>query len=131
MFNTKVLTIGTNEVFLLKKGMVAGYAMGSTILLAGSDLTVSPSLIIFVTKPFPFKRYTISPMLATSYSPVGYTSRDNTFSFTKDITYIVGSNFDLSLTKRFKANLGINTIGNTNPDIPLTYAITIGSKLQL
>jgi hypothetical protein len=131
MFNTKVLSIGTSEIFLLKKGMVAGYAMGSTFILIGKDLLASPSLTMFTTRPFPFKRYTISPMLATSFSPIGFTTQQYTFSFNKDFTYVIGSNFDLNLTQRFKANIGINTVGNTNPNIPLTYAITIGSKIQL
>jgi hypothetical protein len=131
MFNTKVVSIGTNEVFLLKKGMVAGYAMGFTSIFIGKDIMLSPSLTMFTTKPFPFKRYTISPMVATSFSPISYTTQTNLFTFNKNFTYIVGSNFDLSLTQRFKANIGINVIGNSNPDVPMTYAATIGSKIQL
>jgi hypothetical protein len=131
MFNTKVISLGTNEVFLLKKGMVAGYALGCTSIFIEKDIMVSPSLTIFTTKPFPFKRYTISPMIATSFSPISYTTQTNLFDFNKHFTYIIGSNFDLNLTQRFKANIGINAIGNSNPDIPITYAVTIGSKIQL
>ena len=130
MFTTKVVSIGVNEVFLLKKGLVAGYAMGNTFIIMDKDLMVSPALTIFTTKPFPFKRYTISPMVATSFSPISYTTQTNSFGFNKYFTYIIGSNFDFSLTKRFKANLGGNLIGNTNADVPITYGITIGSKLQ-
>jgi hypothetical protein len=131
MFNTKVISIGTNEVFLLKKGLVAGYAIGNTIIVMEDNIMLSPSLTMFATKPFPFKRYTISPMVATSFSNISYASQTNKFAFNKSFTYIIGSNFDLNLTQRFKANLGVNAIGNTNPDVPMTYAITIGSKLQL
>ena len=131
MFDTKVLAIGMNDVFLLKKGMVFGYALGGTFINVGKDIMVMPLLTTFITKPFPFKRYTILPMLAFSSSPVSYTTATNKFVYSKHVTYIVGSNFDFNLTQRFKANLGINTISNTDSNIPMTYAITIGSKIKL
>jgi hypothetical protein len=51
--------------------------------------------------------------------------------FTKYFTYIAGSNFDFNLTQRFKANLGFNAVGNTQPKIPFTFSVTIGSRFQL
>lgn len=131
MFDTRVLSVGMNDVFLLKKGMVFGYAIGGTFINIKEDVTISPSLTAFITKPFPFSRYTISPMLAVSGSPISYTTSAKKPTFSQHIVYIVGSNFDFNLTKRFKANLGINTIGNTNKEVPMTYAITIGSKINL
>lgn len=130
MFTIKVISVGVNDVYLLKKGMVAGYALGNTLIIMEGNVMISPSLTIFTTRPFPFKRYTISPMVATSFSPISYTSQTNEFGFNKYFTYIIGSNFDFSLTKRFKANLGGNIIANTNTEVPITYGITIGSKLQ-
>jgi hypothetical protein len=125
MFNTTVLSIGMSDVFLLKKGIVFGYAIGGNVINMN---TVSPMLTTFITKPFAFKRYTVSPMLALSSSPVTYANKQITFS--QYLTYIVGSNFDFNLTKRFKANLGITTMNSTQ-DIPMTYAITIGSKIKI
>jgi hypothetical protein len=130
MFNTKVLSIGMNDVFLLKKGIVFGYALGATFINMEKDVMMSPALTAFITKPFNFKRYTISPMLAASSSPINYTTATDKITFSEYITYIVGSNFDFNLTKRFKANFGITTINSTQ-DIPMTYAITIGSKIKL
>jgi hypothetical protein len=130
MFNTKVLSIGMNDVFLLKKGIVFGYALGATFINMEKDIMMSPALTAFITKPFNFKRYTISPMLAASSSPINYTTATDKITFSEYITYIVGSNFDFNLTKRFKANFGITTINSTQ-DIPMTYAITIGSKIKL
>jgi hypothetical protein len=69
-------------------------------------------------------------MLAASSSPINYTTATDKITFSEYITYIVGSNFDFNLTKRFKANFGITTINSTQ-DIPMTYAITIGSKIKL
>jgi hypothetical protein len=131
MFDTKVLAIGMNDVFLLKKGMVFGYALGATFINTDRDVTMSPLGTAFITRPFPFKRYTISPMVAISGSPISYITSAKKPTFSQHVVYIIGSNFDFNLTQRFKANLGINTIGNTDKNIPMTYAITIGSKIKL
>jgi hypothetical protein len=130
MFNTKVLSIGMNDVFLLKKGMVFGYAIGGTFINMDKDIMVSPSLTAFITRPFNFKRYVISPMVALSSSPASFTTATHEITFSKYFSYIVGSNFDFNLTKRFKANIGITTMNSTQ-DIPMTYAITIGSKIKI
>lgn len=131
MFDTKVLAIGMNDVFLLKKGMVFGYALGATFINAGKDVTMSPLGTMFMTRPFPFKRITLSPMVAVSGSPISYITSAKKPTFNQHVIYIIGNNFDFNLTQRFKANLGITTIGNTNKEIPMTYAITIGSKIKL
>jgi hypothetical protein len=130
IFNTKVLSVGMNDVFLLKKGIVFGYALGGTFINIDKDVMISPLLTAFITKPFSFKRYVISPMFAASSSPVSYTTATNEITFSKYLTYIIGSNFDFNLTKRFKANIGVTTVNSTQ-DIPMTYAITIGSKIKL
>lgn len=131
MFDTRVLSIGMNDVFLLKKGMVFGYALGATFINVGKDVTMSPLGTTFITRPFPFKRITLSPMVAVSGSPISYTTSAKKPTFNQHVVYILGNNFDFNLTQRFKANLGINTIGNTNKEVPMTYAITIGSKINL
>ena len=131
MFGTEVVSLGANDVFLLKKGLVAGYAFGFTAIFIGRDVMLSPSATFFMTKPFPVKRIVISPMVAASLSPISYTAIPNKLTITKHFTYIVGSNFDFPLTKRFKANLGGNVVANTNPESKTTFGITIGSKLQL
>jgi hypothetical protein len=131
MFNTKVISIGMNDVFLLKKGLVFGYAFGGTFINIAKDIIMSPSATFFTTRPFPFKRYTIAPMIAVSLSPISYTTLTKKATFSQHFVYIVGSNFDFNITKRFKANLGINTINSTNKEVPMTYAVTIGSKINL
>lgn len=94
-----------------------------------------PSVVFFGTKPFLTRRITISPMVALAFNPLSYNFNiekplKGEFTATPYFTYIVGSNFDFSLTKRFRANIGGNVVGNTQPGIPLTYSITIGSKFQ-
>lgn len=130
MFNTKVISLGMNDVFLLKKGLVFGYALGTTFINMEENLMVSPSFTLFATRPFPFNRITLSPMLASSFSPMSYSTETHIFVLNKHFTYILGSNFDFNLTKRFKANIGVNSVGNTDNNIPMTYAITIGSKFK-
>jgi hypothetical protein len=41
-----------------------------------------------------------------------------------------GANFDFSITKTFRMNLGFNVAKSTD-SFPLTYSITIGGKFKL
>ena len=140
IFGTKVVSYGTSGVFLGQKdnfwkGFAGGYAFSSTAIIIGDNVMFMPSTVFFGTKPFPTKRVTISPMVALAFNPISYNFNikkplKGEFTATPYFTYIIGSNFDFSLTKRFRANIGGNVVGNTQPGIPLTYSITIGSKFQ-
>ena len=135
IYGTKVASFGLSDVFLGQKenalkGFVGGYALSGTIINIEDQFMVSPSIVFFGTKPFPLKRLTISPMLATAFNPIFYSTVDNKIMLNKYFTYIVGSNFDFTLSKRFRANIGGNAILNTNTDIPITWSITIGSKFK-
>lgn len=140
IFGTKVVSYGTSGVFLGQKdnfwkGFAGGYAFSSTAIIIEDNIMFMPSAVLFATKPFPTRRITISPMVALAFNPISYTFNINKptqgeFTTTQYFTYIVGSNFDFSLTQRFRANIGGNVVGNSQPGIPLTYSITIGSKFQ-
>ena len=67
-------------------------------------------------------------MLAYSHSPFTYAFKAKTPIWTEYGTYIIGSNFDFKLSQRFNANIGGTVIGNTQPGIPMSYAITVGSR---
>ena len=138
MFGTNVITAGYSHVILGQndnfwKGFAGGYAaMGSLIILPES-LLLSPSLTLFGTKPVVFKalpRWGFAPMVAVSLTPIQLTNQDKQINVTWNeyFTYIIGTNVNFNLTQRFGANLGINTINNTNPFIPTTFAITIGAR---
>ena len=138
MFGTNVITAGYSHVILGQndnfwKGFAGGYAaMGSLIILPES-LLLSPSLTLFGTKPVVFKalpRWGFAPMVAVSLTPIQLTNQDKQINVTWNeyFTYIIGTNVNFNLTQRFVANLGINTINNTNPFIPTTFAITIGAR---
>ena len=140
IFGTKVISYGTSGVFLGQKnnfwkGFAGGYAFSSTTIIIEKNIIFMPSVVFFGTKPFLTRRITISPMVALAFNPLSYNFNiekplKGEFTATPYFTYIVGSNFDFSLTKRFRANIGGNIVGNTQPGIPLTYSITIGSKFQ-
>ena len=138
LFGTNVVTAGYSHVILGQednfwKGFAGGYAaMGSLIVLPES-LLLSPSLTFFGTKPVAFKslpRWGFGPMVAVSLSPVQVNKQKNDINvvWNEYFTYIIGTNVNFNLTQRFVANLGINTINNTNPLIPTTFAITIGAR---
>ena len=141
IYGTKVASFGLSNVYMGQKdnawkGFVGGYALSGTIINIKDDIMIMPSGVLFGTKPFPTKRVTISPMIALAFNPVSYTFStkksmfDGDTEFSKDITYILGSNFDLNISQRFKFNIGGNVIGTTTPGIPLTWSATIGSKFQ-
>jgi len=140
IYGTKVASFGLSNVYLGQKenfwkGFVGGFALSGTFINIDDTVMVMPSGVLFGTKPFPTKRVTISPMLALAFNPVSYSfdikkPGDGEFAFNEHVTYIVGSNFDVNLTQRFKFNIGGNVIGTTLPGIPLTWSATIGSKFQ-
>jgi hypothetical protein len=140
MFTT---TMGNNSLswtFLGKKGAVKGVALTNSLISLEFNVVQgqidqdavlwSPAVTGFYTKSFNFDRFNVSPMLAVSSPFLTYDIFDRTEIWNKEIMLIVGSNFDYQLTKQFKVNLGINTIHNTNPDVPLTWNFTIGSRFS-
>lgn len=141
IYGTKVGSFGMSNVYLGQKenfwkGFVGGWALNGTIIGVKDNITVMPSGILFGTKPFNTKKVTISPMLALAFNPVSYTFNlkgpvfKEKVIWNEHVTYIVGSNFDVGLTQRFRLNIGGNIIGTTLPGIPLTWSATIGSKFQ-
>lgn len=141
IYGTKVASFGLSNVYMGQKdnawkGFVGGYALSGTIINIEKDIMIMPSGVLFGTKPFPTKRVIISPMVALAFNPVSYTFSTKKSMFKGDVeintnlTYILGSNFDLNISQRFKFNIGGNIIGTTTPGIPLTWSATIGSKFQ-
>jgi len=135
IYSSKVLTFGINDVFISSKqgfwnGFTGGISGNMSIIKAADDFLATPSIFIFGTKPFVTRRFTTSPLLGLSFNPILY-SADNGIKLNGNFNYVVGSNFDFQLTKRFRANIGFNTIGNTQKNIPMTYSATIGAKFKL
>lgn len=139
MYSTHIGTFSISDVYMGQKdnawkGFVGGWAItGMGVFLEGGDILTTAALTAFGTKPINFRRWdrlTISPMLAYSMTPITYDIKANKAIFTKHGNWVIGSNFDFNLTQRFKANLGGTLIGNTMPGMPLSWALTIGSRFQ-
>ncbi len=135
IYSSKVLTVGINDVFISSKegfwkGFTGGVAGNLSLIKAADDFLATPSVFIFGTKPFVTRRFTTSPLLGLSFNPILY-SANNGLKLNGNFNYVVGSNFDFQLTKRFRANIGFNTVGNTQKNIPMTHSATIGAKFKL
>ena len=139
MFSTHIMTAGISDVYMGQKengwkGFVGGWAVtGMSIFIQDSKPILTAALTAFGTKPFTFKKWdrlTISPMLAYSMTPITFDINLMYPTGNYHGTWIAGSNFDFNLTQRFKANIGGTLIGNTGPGVPLSWALTVGSRFQ-
>ena len=135
MYGVYNLSTGISNVYIGQKenkwkGVVGGFSISNNILYSKGEFNIMQSLVFFGLKPISLKRFTISPMLATALTPISYSSLDDKFVFNKDVLFVGGSNFDFTLTKNFRANIGFNVAKSTN-EFPLTYSITIGGKFKL
>ena len=134
MYSTHISTVGISNVYLGKadtfwEGFVGGVAAtGMGVFLEGGEVITTAAFTAFGTKPFNLKRVTVSPMLAYSHSPFTYAFKAKQPTWSYYGTYIIGSNFDFKMSQRFNANIGGTIIGNTQPGIPLSFAITVGSR---
>jgi hypothetical protein len=138
IFGTNVLTVGYSRVVLGQqdnfwKGFAGGYALTNSVILLPGTTLISPALTFFGTKPVAFKalpRWGFAPMVATSHSPIQFTVAESNVDITTNgnFTYIIGTGVNFNLTQRFVANLGFNTINNTDKAIPTTLAVTVGAR---
>ena len=138
IFGTNVVTGGYSHVILGQndnfwKGFAGGYAATSSIIILPESTLFSPAFTFFGTKPLAFRslpRWGFAPMVAVSLTPIQINKQKKEVNvvWNEYFNYIIGTNVNFKLTQRFVANLGINTINNTNPIIPTTFAITIGAR---
>jgi hypothetical protein len=122
----------TNSIVLLgPKGIVGGYALTFAGTFAEGNTSLAQIATAFVTKPFVTKRVTISPMFAWSNLGSLYMVESKTVMGVETYNYIIGSNFDFNLSRRFKVNLGVLGIGDTGFNQNPSYNFTIGSRFSL
>tara|TARA_E500000318_G_C3564330_1_gene214958 strand:- start:294 stop:1904 length:1611 start_codon:yes stop_codon:yes gene_type:complete len=131
MFGTNTYSAAVSEVFLGKAGLIYGWAFSNLFIGLDTGTIFSPNLTLFGTKPYKItNRINSSPMLALSSSPFFINFDTGEFTPGQNSTYIVGVNNNLNLTQRFILNLGINIIGSTDSNIPITWSATIGSRFS-
>lgn len=126
MFN---IALGSSRVYLLPKNKIVGWATNFMVMKSNKDYSFIPTAIGFATKPYSFNRHTISPMLAIAVNPVMFNTVDNSFLFNKNAMFVLGASDSFNLTRNFYANLGFNIVEST-ANLPMTWAITIGSRFQ-
>ena len=141
IFANTMTALSQSIVHLGSKGSVTGLSLSGTSLWMGNilenkkftytDQVIGASITSFYTKPFNFDRLSVSPMLAASYGLVSNSITGRTIMpKNKDVMFIVGSNFNYALTKRFNVNFGSNVIKSTAKEFPYLVNFTIGSRFS-
>jgi len=127
-FGTFNISFGKSTVYILSKQLIAGWA-SSLMIMSADDITIIPTAVGFATKPYLYNRVVISPMLAFAVNPVIYNMNNKTSFFNTNVMFVSGLSGTFNLTKNFMANLGFNIVEST-ANLPMTWAITIGSRFQ-
>ena len=127
-FGTFNISLGKSTVYMLPKQLITGWAANIMVMSAGNT-SLLPTGVGFVTKPYLYNRFVISPMFAFAINPVMYTIETNSTIINKNLMFVSGASGTFNLTKNFMANLGFNIIEST-ANLPMTWAITIGSRFQ-
>jgi hypothetical protein len=85
------------------------------------------SIVLFGMKPYVYsKRLTITPEIFLMSNPLSYTSKSKDLTSMSQLSYILGSSFDIALSKRFRLATNIKYMGPLH-----TIGIQIGSKFNL
>lgn len=127
-FGTFNISLGKSTVYMLPKQLIAGWS-GSIMFMSAETTSIIPTGVGFITKPYLYSRYVISPMFAFATNPVIYTVETNSAITNTNLMFIGGVSGTFNLTKNFMANLGFNIIEST-ANLPMTWSITIGSRFQ-
>ena len=140
MFTTVMGNMNHSVVFLGKKGSAAGFALGTSItaidlnivngLVYYDENILSQSITGFYTKPIPFGRVSVSPMVAVSSPFVSLETYSRRTTWSTDVMFIGGLSGTFNITKRFGANLGVNAVTSTLPNFPVLINYTIGSRFS-
>lgn len=116
----------------LGKWGVGGVNTTMSVMNTPEGMTVSNSLLMFYTKSFMLnRRVSLSPDVYLSGSPLTFNIKSGDFIESSDMGVLTGCSVDYSLTKRFKANIGLRTSLSTNSQVPPLIFIVVGSKINL
>jgi hypothetical protein len=132
-WNNQFIFYGWSYIKLLDKGAVTGLSLsGNQLLITGSQLMLSPAIIVFYTKPYKVsKKQTVSPELYLISSPVMYGQKDRQISYDRNVSFFTGAGTDVNFSRKFKLNLNFKVNISTNPNVPLMSVFAIGSKINL
>ena len=132
-WDNKFIFYGWSFVKPLNKGAVAGLALsGNSLILTGSQIMLSPSIIAFYTKPYQIsKKQTISPEIYIISSPMMFGQRDKKATYDANVSFFTGAGTDIRFSKKFKLNINFKVNISTNPSIPVMSVFALGSKINL
>jgi hypothetical protein len=132
-WDNKFIFYGWSFVKPLNKGAVAGLALsGNSLILTGTQVMLSPSIIAFYTRPYQISRkQTISPEIYVISSPVMFGQQDKKATYDANVSFFTGAGTDVKFSKKFKLNVNFKVNISTNPNIPLMSVFALGSKINI
>ncbi len=132
-WDSKFIFYGWSFVKPLDKGAVAGLALsGNSLILTGTQVMLSPSIIAFYTRPYQISRkQTISPEIYVISSPVMFGQRDKKATYDANVSFFTGAGTDVRFSKKFKLNMNFKVNISTNPSVPVMSVFALGSKINI
>ena len=132
-WDNKFIFYGWSFVKPLNKGAVAGLALsGNSLILTGTQVMLSPSIITFYTRPFQVsKKQTVSPEIYIISSPVMFGQKDKKATYDANVSFFTGAGTDIRFSKKFKLNINLKVNISTNPNVPLMSVFALGSKINI
>ena len=132
-WDNKFIFYGWSFVKPLDKGAVAGLALsGNSLILTGTQVMLSPSIIAFYTRPYQVSRkQVVSPEIYVISSPVMFGQRDKKATYDANVSFFTGAGTDIRFSKKFKLNINFKVNISTNQSVPLMSVFALGSKINL
>ena len=126
-----LLHIAGNSYVMMNKGYIYGYALSlintSIPFEGGKQQFLTSSIVLFGMKPFQYsKRLGITPELFLMSSPLNYSFGSDNLASVSQLSYIIGSSFDIAISKRFKLSTNVKYMGPVH-----TIGLLIGTKFNL
>ena len=132
-WDNKFIFYGWSFVKPLNKGAVAGLALsGNSLILTGTQVMLSPSIITFYTRPYQIsKKQTVSPEIYVISSPIMFGQRDKKATYDPNVSFFTGAGTDIRFSKKFKLNINFKVNISTNSSTPLMSVFALGSKINI
>jgi hypothetical protein len=116
---------------MMHKSYIYGYALSiintSIPFEDNKQQFWASSIVLFGMKPIQYsKRLGITPEVFLMSSPLSYSSKSSDLTAASQLSYIFGSSFDISVSKRFKLALNVKYMGPVH-----TVGLLVGTKFNL
>lgn len=126
-----LLHILGNSYVMMKNSYIYGYALSlintSIPFEGGKQQFVTSSIVLFGMKPFQYsKRLGITPEIFLMSSPLNYSFGSDNLASVSQLSYIIGSSFDIAISKRFRLSTNVKYMGPVH-----TIGLLVGTKFNL